>query len=183
MVSAFCTSMALTVSNASPWLAAASPPCLDSVCAGPCYNLRPRPSRFPISGHLGPSHIVHPPASAQQSHHTFAGHPIEPSTAQAERTVCDHRSVLHHPRHPDPPGCVVPYQRGPRIALGVAQVDDQRNVAVVDADAGEVDDPGDALLFQRSVLVQPAAPARVVSVPLSLPKVVATPLCIFFLEV
>lgn len=41
---------------------------------------------------------------------------------------------------------MVPDERGLGLALGVAKVEDQREVAVVDGDAGDVDDAGDALL-------------------------------------
>lgn len=40
----------------------------------------------------------------------------------------------------------VPDERGLGLALGVAQVEDQREVAVVDGDARDIDDAGDALL-------------------------------------
>jgi len=42
---------------------------------------------------------------------------------------------------------IVPDQRGSRVTPRVAQVYDERQVAVVDGDAGEVDDARDALLY------------------------------------
>lgn len=45
-------------------------------------------------------------------------------------------------------GCV-PDERGLGLALGVAKVEDQGQVAVVDGDAGDVDDARDALLVLR----------------------------------
>jgi hypothetical protein len=41
----------------------------------------------------------------------------------------------------------VPDETGPRVAAGVAKVDDQGKVAVVDGDLGEANDASDALLF------------------------------------
>jgi hypothetical protein len=41
----------------------------------------------------------------------------------------------------------VPDEAGPGVAAGVAQVDDQGQVAVVDGDLGEANDASDALLF------------------------------------
>jgi hypothetical protein len=41
----------------------------------------------------------------------------------------------------------VPDEAGPRVAAGVAKVDDQGKVAVVDGDLGEANDASDALLF------------------------------------
>jgi hypothetical protein len=41
----------------------------------------------------------------------------------------------------------VPDERGLGLALRVAKVEDQRQVAVVDGDAGDVDDARDALLL------------------------------------
>ena len=45
-------------------------------------------------------------------------------------------------------GCVgvVPDEGGLRLALGVAKVEDQGQVAVVDGDTGDIDDARDALL-------------------------------------
>jgi hypothetical protein len=42
---------------------------------------------------------------------------------------------------------IVPDERGLGLALRVAKVEDQRQVAVVDGDAGDVDDARDALLL------------------------------------
>ena len=44
---------------------------------------------------------------------------------------------------------IVPDQRGSRVTPRVAQVYDERQVAVVDGDAGEVDDARDALLYHH----------------------------------
>jgi len=41
----------------------------------------------------------------------------------------------------------VPDEAGPRVAAGVAKVDDQGQVAVVDGDLREANDASDALLF------------------------------------
>jgi hypothetical protein len=41
----------------------------------------------------------------------------------------------------------LPDEGGLRLALGVAQVQDQGQVAVVDGDAGDIDDARDALLW------------------------------------
>jgi len=41
----------------------------------------------------------------------------------------------------------VPDEAGPRVAAGVAKVDDQGKVAVVNGDLGEANDASDALLF------------------------------------
>lgn len=41
----------------------------------------------------------------------------------------------------------LPDEAGPRVAAGVAKVDDQGKVAVVDTDLGETNDAGDALLL------------------------------------
>lgn len=46
-----------------------------------------------------------------------------------------------------PPSKSLPDEAGPRVAAGVAKVDDQGKVAVVDADLGETNDAGDALLL------------------------------------
>lgn len=43
----------------------------------------------------------------------------------------------------------VPDERGLGLALRVAKVEDQRQVAVVDGDAGDIDDARDALLLLR----------------------------------
>jgi len=40
-------------------------------------------------------------------------------------------------------------QRGLRIAAGIAEVEYQREVSIVDRDAGEVDETGDSLLRRR----------------------------------
>lgn len=47
----------------------------------------------------------------------------------------------------------VPDEAGPRVAAGVAKVDDQGKVAVVDGDLGEANDASDALLFRCPSLV------------------------------
>lgn len=39
-----------------------------------------------------------------------------------------------------------PDERRPRLAARVAEIEDQREVAVVDRDAGDIDDAGNALL-------------------------------------
>ena len=41
----------------------------------------------------------------------------------------------------------LPDEAGPGVAAGVAKVDDQGKVAVVDGDLGETNDAGDALLL------------------------------------
>jgi hypothetical protein len=41
----------------------------------------------------------------------------------------------------------LPDEAGPRVAAGVAKVDDQGKVAVVDGDLGEANDASDALLL------------------------------------
>lgn len=41
----------------------------------------------------------------------------------------------------------VPDEAGPGVAAGVAKVDDEGKVAVVDTDLGETNDASDALLF------------------------------------
>ena len=74
-------------------------------------------------------------------------------------------------------GCS-PDQRRSRVAPGVAEVEDQRQVAVLDGDAAKVDDTGDALLFVvmrvRDALLSKMRQG-VVDVPWSPRKIVATP--------
>ena len=82
-------------------------------------------------------------------------------------------------RHSLSHGCS-PDQRGSRVAPGVAKVEDQRQVAVLDGDAAEVDDTGDALLF-AVVRVRDAMLSKMrqgVDVPWSPRKTVATPFLI-----
>jgi hypothetical protein len=45
-------------------------------------------------------------------------------------------------------GGSVPDEAGPGVAAGVAKVDDQGQIAVVDGDLGEANDASDALLFR-----------------------------------
>ena len=84
-------------------------------------------------------------------------------------------------RHSLSHGCS-PDQRGSRVAPGVAKVEDQRQVAVLDGDAAEVDDTGDTLLFAvvrvRDALLKQDEGRGSGDVPWSPRKTVATPFLI-----
>jgi hypothetical protein len=103
-----------------------------SSCARSSYRTR--------SYMLLPSSIIFPSLTGEQS----------PSTGQGERTICNlrQRAILLRHLLLLPSICRdVPDEAGPGVAAGVAKVDDQGKVAVVDGDLGEANDASDALLF------------------------------------
>ena len=89
---------------------------------------------------LLPSSVIFPSLTGEKS----------PSTGQGERTICNlrQRAILLRHLLLLPSICRdVPDEAGPGVAAGVAKVDDQGKVAVVDGDLGEANDASDALLF------------------------------------
>jgi hypothetical protein len=56
-----------------------------------------------------------------------------------------------------------------RLAVGVPKVQNQREIAIVNGNAGDIDDAGDALL-DMCELVPVATPVIAVGAPLTLPK-------------
>ena len=100
------------------------------------YILLPSSIRFPSSAQAGSFHLLG--EGREQSVFVSVSEPFfcVLSCAAAIRLVGS-----------------VPDEAGPRVAAGVAKVDDQGKVAVVDGDLGEANDASDALLFRCPSLV------------------------------
>ena len=116
------------------------------------HNLWSRPLLVSYTGHVPALFIVHTPSNS-------SSHLFHHCRSSRFHLLGEGREQSVFVSVSEPFFCVlscaaairlvgsVPDEAGPRVAAGVAKVDDQGKVAVVDGDLGEANDASDALLF------------------------------------
>ena len=110
------------------------------------HNLWSRPLLVSYTGHVPALFIVHTPSnSSSHLFHHFRSKRLHLLSERREQPV-QHVSALSVEVYSFSSKSL-PDEAGPGVAAGVAKVDDQGKVAVVDGDLGEANDASDALLF------------------------------------